>query len=166
MWPSRRMFRALLLAVTGGIVFWVPSVILHALRGSRFSGRDALLLSVLLPFICVASFELAAKLTHKAISPKFIAISMIVGMCVVGPLFMTISARLSEGRFAPLEAWKQMLVETIFFPVFTFMRSTYDGTLFALFLAAIALAWASSRMELKLARARSLSNPAGLSRLP
>ena len=46
---------ALKYIVLGPLIFWVPSVFLHLLRGDRFAGIEAITLTILLPLItCLA----------------------------------------------------------------------------------------------------------------
>ncbi len=96
---------ALRYIVLGPLIFWVPSVFLHLLRGYRFSGIETITL----------------------------------GIWLFGPVMMSVSASNSGGGFSRPDGLHFVLVGTCVFPVFTFIMSTYDGTLGALLITSVLL---------------------------
>jgi hypothetical protein len=64
---------------------------------------------------------------------------MILGVWVLGGVFMTISASFSGGGFSSADGFSGgvKLALISFFPIFTFMLSAYDGSLGALLIVTI-----------------------------
>jgi len=54
-------------------------------------------------------------------------------------MMISISFSFSGGGFAQRSGWSAVALETVLFPVFTFIMSSYDGTLFAVLLATVCL---------------------------
>ena len=52
---------------------------------------------------------------------------------------LTFSASFCGGGLSQPDAWRFFVFGTLLFPVFTFVMSAYDGTLFALLLATLLL---------------------------
>ena len=129
-----RMFTALKYASLGGISFWAPSVLLHWLRRDRFSGLDVLCITVLLPITTASLFALGRKVSGRIANRVSDVFFPMLGIWLLCPLMMTISATFSGGGFSRPGGWHIVLLGTILFPIFTFIMSTYDGTLFALLL--------------------------------
>jgi hypothetical protein len=115
----------------GGAIFWSPSVLLHAVRGYNFSGVDVLILTVLLPTIVMICVAYAQRLGVSAIRSRTSALWVMLGIWLLGPLCLMINASFSGGGFAREVGWLEVIVATISAPIFTFIMSTYDGTLLA-----------------------------------
>jgi len=62
---------------------------------------------------------------------------MLLGIWVLGPLMMTISASFSGGGFARPDPWGMIASAIPFFIHFTWMMSAYDGTLGALVIVTV-----------------------------
>lgn len=142
---SHRVTRAIASAVAeaglASILFWTPDIVVHAVRGQYFSGRDVFLITVLLPVfagVCLVSIW-KKGIAFKSRARR--AILPVLGIWVFGPLMLMISATVGGGGFANLpkgEIW-QTLSFMAMFPVFTFIGSTYDGTLGAVMVATFCL---------------------------
>jgi hypothetical protein len=120
--------------VAAGLAFWIPGVVVHAIRGREFGGSRLDLLAVLaLP---VVTSTLAVEMLyrkHQSLSRRgTIALWLLLGIWVFGPLCMTIGATFSGGGFTQPEGWRMLLLGIPLFVPLTFMMSTYDGTLGAL----------------------------------
>ena len=142
----------LMYAGLAGAIFWTPSIALHATRGFNFKGLDVLILTFLLPLITLGCFAILWRLSGQEKSRAFIARSMLLGIWVLGPLFLTISASFAGGGFAKPEGWKLVAIGTLLFPIFTFSMSTYDGTLFAILAATLLLILISEGLHLEFLR--------------
>jgi len=125
--------------VVPGLLFWTPSVVLHALRGNRFSNLDMVVLTAGLPtfsgiclFLIWRTWGGFRTRVHRVALP-------VLGVWLLGPLMITVSASFSGGGFSQAGAWQAVGVGTVFFPIFTFMMSAYDGTLGAVLLASLCL---------------------------
>jgi hypothetical protein len=115
----------------GGAIFWSPSILLHAVRGYNFSGVDVLMLTVLLPTIVMMCVAYGQRLRVGADRSRASALWVMVGIWVLGPLCLMVSASFSGGGFASEVGWVQVIIATLGAPIFTFIMSTYDGTLLA-----------------------------------
>ena len=131
---QRRIFNALKYVLLGGFAFWAPGVLLHWLRGNRFSGSDVIALTILLPSTTVLFFIVDRKISDSIKYRVSAILFALLGIWLLGPLMMAVSATFSGGGFSKPDGWHFVLIGTGFFPVFTFMMSTYDGTLGALLL--------------------------------
>lgn len=140
---QRHIFKALKYAPLGAFSFWAPSVFLHWLRGYRFSGSDVIGLTVLLPITTGMVVSIDAKRCLKTENRLPAALFALLGIWLFGPLMMSVGATFSGGGFSQPEGWRFVLVGTGFFPIFTFIGSTYDGTLGALLLTTATLPFLS-----------------------
>jgi len=129
----------------GGFFFWAPSVLLHWFRGHKFSGLDVLAVTVLLPFTTVLLFGAVPKTTVFEVpeNHKQAALSALLGIWLLGPLMMSLGWSSSGGGFSGSGGWLFVTLGTAAFPVFTFIMSTYDGTLAALSITTAALVFLS-----------------------
>jgi len=58
---SARTLYAIKLMILGAFGFWLPDALWHAVRGSRFNGRDAIALTVLLPLTLLTVYILVKR---------------------------------------------------------------------------------------------------------
>ena len=131
---QKRIFETLKYMPLAGLSFWAPDVLLHWLRGYWFSGLDAVLLAVLLPITTALVVAIVWKRSLNTENRLPSALSALLGIWLFGPLMMSVGATASGGGFSQPNGWQLVLMGTCLFPVFTFMMSTYDGTLGALLL--------------------------------
>lgn len=134
-----RIAWVLVYALAGGVIFWLPDIVIHAVRQKNFSGLDILILTFILPLLTIVGFAVLWNLRRGMDSRAFIALSMLLGIWVLGPLFMAIGWNFMGGGLAKPGGWKLVVKGTLLFPVFTFIESTYDGTLFAVLLTTFCL---------------------------
>ena len=141
----QRIIWAFVYVFVGGVIFWTPSVAVHAWRRHNFRGLDILILTILLPLISLTGVVILRRLRLERTNRSFIACSMLLGIWVLGPLFTTINATFAGAGFANAGVWKFVVITTFFFPIFTFEMSTYDGTLLAVLLTTFLLILMSRR---------------------
>ncbi len=159
------IFWILFYIFVGGAAFWSPDVLLHAYRGYGFSGRDSLLLSVLLPWALVACYGILLWLRGgRGIAPS-IAFFMLVGVWILGSLGMMIGASFSGGGFAMPGAEVWVVIALGILPPYTFIMATYDGSLLGLLVATVLMVLMHVRYEkehwilpARLRKLRGLSN--------
>lgn|SRR5262249_1430176 len=123
----------------GGLATWLPSIVLHAVRGDNFSGMGALTLMGLLPTMAIVAVLAAQQLRGVATGGAFAPLAVLLGMWILGPLAMFVSATAGGGGFATQDWWVALPVLTALFPLTTFMMATYDGSLGGLLLGSAAL---------------------------
>ena len=123
----------------GPLIFWVPSVFLHLLRGYRFSRIETITLTILMPLITCLALTLYWRIRRPTKDKLTFALFAVLGIWLLGPVMMSVSASNTGGGFSRPDGLHFVLVGTCMFPVFTFIMSTYDGTLGALLLASVLL---------------------------
>jgi hypothetical protein len=123
----------------GALVFWLPDVVVHALARSHYSGIDGIFLTVFLPLLTCYVLKLIWKTKGESRNFASAALPAVLGIWVFGPLMMIISATFSGGGFTRPEAWRLLYIGFTLFPIMMIDMSTYDGTLFAVFLVSAAL---------------------------
>lgn len=125
--------------IWGPLIFWCPSVFLHLVRGNRFSGVDVLALTILLPLITGLTLALRWKIQKMLRDRLTFALLAVLGIWLLGPAMMMVGASYSGGGFSRPDSIHTVLLATAMFPAFTFVMSTYDGTLGALLLTSALL---------------------------
>lgn len=133
----------LLQAVTGSIAFWAPSTILHAVKGAEFSLSHWWVLASVQPLTTLATFIAIRFVRRKTTSPRRCALSMLLGVWILGPLFISINFTFDGGGFAQEGAWLDALVVTLLFPLLTPWLSLYDGSLIGLLVTSLLLSAAT-----------------------
>src|SRR6267143_3208014 len=127
----RRFTWVVLYVLAGGAIFWIPDIALHAMRRYDFSGLDMLILTIVLPLATITGvtiFTVCRGLWHLENNPRLIAGLMLLGIWLLGPVFMVVGATFTSGGLAKQAGWISIVVGSLFFPIFTFIMSTYDGT--------------------------------------
>lgn len=115
-----------------GVAFWLPSILMHAVRGhdfgmSHFDGFAVLVLPLVTSLVV---WEMLYRYHHSRRGT--VALWMLLGVWLFGPLCTTLGATFSGGGFMTSEGWLMLLVGIPLFIPLTFISSTYDGTLGAL----------------------------------
>ncbi len=132
----------------GAVAFWLPDILLHALRGYNFNGRDVRIVTIVSPLTLLIAFFLA-KRTDKATPQRSVVPALLAGVWLLGGLFMLVGASFSGGGFvSPGGArWVMITILLSVLPMYTFIMATYDGALGALLLVtAVAVpAWIVER---------------------
>jgi hypothetical protein len=122
-----------------GIAFWIPSVVIHGIRGADFgAARSDIILITLLPIItALLTLQILARFHVGPLGRASIASWMLFGIWFFGPFCMMISASVSGGGILSPEAWRSLASATLLFIPYTFVMSTYDATLGALVVVTI-----------------------------
>jgi hypothetical protein len=143
------------LLILGAFTFWSPDAVWHAIRSSKFNGRDAIALTILLPLIVLMVYVRLRK-RYQSEGRKPIGWPLILGVWLLGGFFMTIGASFAGGGFAGQDGLsggiKMVLIS--FLPIFTVPMATYDGSLGALFIVSVValLIWVWTIMAKKKGR--------------
>jgi hypothetical protein len=130
---------AIIHMLLGGIVFWAPNIAVHWMTGYRFSYSDAIGVTFLLPAATYLFFRLVFWPWRKLEDRLPPALFAVLGIWIAGPAMLTFSASFCGGGLTQPDAWHFFVFGTLLFPLFTFVMSTYDGTLFALLLVTLLL---------------------------
>ena len=134
-----RSSNAIMHMLLGGIVFWVPNIAVHWITGFRFSYSDAIGVTFLLPAATYLFFRLVWWPWRKQEDRLPPALFAVLGIWITGPAMLTVSASFCGGGLTQPDAWRFFVFGTLLFPLFTFVMSTYDGTLFALLFVTLLL---------------------------
>lgn len=137
---------ALAQMLLGGFVFWAPNVLVHWLRASRFSNFDVIGLTVLLPATTYLFFQIVWWPRRNRYDPLSPALFAVLGIWIIGPSMLTLSLMFCD-RLSRSDAWHFFTIGTLLFPLFTFLMSTYDGSVFAVFLTTFALLFRGLELE-------------------
>ena len=146
--PFGRRMKAFGLTMLGGaLAFWGPDVLVHLVAGKQFSGAGILLLSPLLPTTATFGFFRMCRLFKDVLPALWVGAATILGVWLLGPLFMMVSFSFSGGGFATQTSFHDLVTLITWAPLMTFIMSTYDGSLAAIALVTlglpIAVVWAS-----------------------
>ena len=119
------------------IVFWAPSIIIHAVSKEHFESLEVLWLSLIMPIATLAALSLLARVRGEA---KLTAILTSIFIWLIGPVCMFVAASFAGGGFVITpKPWHELVNLTTKFPIYTFLMSTYDGTLVAVAIITVAL---------------------------
>lgn len=129
----------LLHAVVGSAGFWVPSIMLHAFKGAEFSLFHWWVLASVQPLTTLATFITMRFFRRASAAPRRCALSMLLGIWILGPLCILTSFTFDGGGFANSGAWLDFLIATLLFPLLTPWLSLYDGSLIGLLLTSLLL---------------------------
>lgn len=116
-------------ALVGSFTFWLPSVILHASKEDDFSFRH----STALAYVQILSTLVALVgiwfLRGRITAPRKIAAWMLLGIWMLGPLWLFINATFIGGGFAKEGGWLGVIISILLFPVMTPLLSVYEGSI-------------------------------------
>jgi hypothetical protein len=131
------IFWTLAYIVIGGVAFWAPDIALKAYRGYEFSGSDALLLSIIMPCALLTCYGLLFWRRSGRRPALPVALSMLLGVWILGSFSMMLGASFSGGGYAQpgSEVWDVIALGLR--PQYTYIMATYDGSLLALSLVTI-----------------------------
>ena len=129
-----KVFLAAWIYIGSGAAFWLPSVVVHAIRGFDFgNSRFDIIAVLLLPVLAaILVLELLDRYRIGGCRRRMIAGWMLFGIWFLGPLMMNFGATFSGGGFARPGTWQTFVSAATLFIPFTWMMSAYDGTLGAL----------------------------------
>lgn len=133
------LLKALRLAFIGALAFWSPDTILHAIRRYSFDSPDVRFLTFAMPVTALVVLVVCAKLMK--VTPSALAGGMLLGIWVLGGVFMVIGGSFSGGYFTGPDGIRGglLMLAISWFPVITFLMATYDGSLGALVLISLVL---------------------------
>ncbi len=115
-----------------GAVFWVPSIVVHLISGTNFSGQRVWVVTMLSVLASIFSFRVLNRLFAAPAYRAAALLSLLVGIWLLGPLATMLSASFSGGGFSRPGALEAVLSQTVHFVPGAFVAATYDGTLGAL----------------------------------
>jgi hypothetical protein len=147
-----RLGRFVCIAIIGGLAFWLPNLLvrlvyIYLLHDKDVPNRTIFFATLIgLPFISACVFRFLTKREKGNATVSLIAFTQLLGIWVLGPLFCLLDASFSGGGFAKPGGMATFELMTVSFPVFTFIGSTYDGTLGAVVIATICLFVYGSRV--------------------
>lgn len=129
--------------VSGGIAFWTPCLFgFYLERAEPLHADDTWVFFFLISPCCfIIIVDKMHRLRTRRESEFLIPLGLASGIWASGPLMHHIGTYILEERwFATLE-WTAILigVETLLFPIFTLLYSTYTGPIFALVLVTLYL---------------------------
>jgi hypothetical protein len=134
----KHLIQFLKVSVTGALLFWFPSILLHMIRGDKFSGIDIIILTILLP-VTSCTFLSVTVVRFKGFHHKFSPLFTLFGIWFFGPICMVIESTFLGKGLLESEGWYLAGVGTLLFPIFTFLMSTYDGMLGAVLFTTLGL---------------------------
>ena len=141
-WPLKEAYIWPPVVLVAGVSFWIPSIVTHAILGSRFDVLGVLLATVACPALAMITLALLwcvpMQCTLAARSLVFL-----LGLWLSGPLCMMLVASIIRGGVSSIDP-NALILLTICFPVTTPMMATYDGSLAALAIITICLAGVSA----------------------
>jgi len=130
---------SVLIYIVSGAAFWIPSVVIHAIRGAKFDGSiyDLIAISLLPVAAAIVTLEVIDRLRIGGCRRGIIAAWMLWGIWFVGPFMMAVGASFSGGGFARPDGWRIFTLAIPLFVHLTWMMSAYDGTIGALVIVTI-----------------------------
>lgn len=122
-------------ALVGGVAFWLPVTSVELLRG----GQMGPIVGTMLPLATQLGCYVALS-NHRS-ARRWLALSMLVGLYLLGPLFMEIGATAGHGGFSQFHGWSDVgyLLFCSLFPPATLMLSTYHMTLLSVILSSVSM---------------------------
>ncbi len=144
--------RDLLHAAIGGAAFWVPSTVLHAVKGAEFSFFHWWALGCVQPLTALATFIAMSFVRRSGTTARRCALSMLLGIWILGPSCIAINFTFDGGGFAYGSAWLDVLIATLLFPLLTPWLSAYDGSIIGLLVSSLLLGAASLDLRPSLSR--------------
>ena len=131
------------MAFLGGISFWLPVAGVELLR----KGEMNPIVGTILPFAaqlgCYVAFARFRSTRQR------VALAMLVGLYLLGPLFMEIGATAGGGGFSQFHGWRDagFVLLCSIFPPATLMLSTYHMTLLGVILSSASMLLLHFRYE-------------------
>jgi hypothetical protein len=131
----RGLRRFLSSALVGGIAFWLPVIAVELLRRGQISPIAGTILPLATQLGCYVT------LSRQRSTKRRLALSMLVGLYLVGPLSMEIGATAGGGGFSQFHGWTDAgyLLFCSLFPPATLMLSTYHMTLLSVILSSVSM---------------------------
>jgi hypothetical protein len=150
---------ALSFAAGGALSFWLPDVAVHVAARQTFDSPHVWLITFLMPATFLLAYLAGRRLAVQR-EFKWVGLAMLLGVWLLGGLFMTVAATASGAGFAGPNGIREglLMIALSLIPPVTYMMAGYDGSLFALLAVSIGalLIWAvrSSGMPIPFRRPR------------
>ena len=125
-----------LFALIGACSFWLPDVAVHAFTRFDFQAKHLWLVTAISPAALLLTYLLLLKPARRA-NFRQLGVAMMVGLWLLGGIFMMGSASFSGGGFASFHLGTLLWALLSIVPVMTCMMAIYDGSLFALAIVTI-----------------------------
>lgn len=114
--------------LVGTVVFWLPGVILHAVKGDDYF-RNLRVLAYVQVFSTLGALVCIWLLRSRIVPPRKIAPWMLLGIWMLGPFWLSVNATFDGGGFAREGGWLGVIISVLFFPVMTPLLAVYDGSI-------------------------------------
>ena len=117
------------------------------MRKEELSESDIGVLTILLPALLLACYATVLRLRRRRSEGPSIAFYMLLGVWLLGPLSMIISATFNGAGFHTGEGgWISLALGIV--PIYTFIMSAYDGSVLGLIIATCLMVGAHLMYEL------------------
>jgi hypothetical protein len=135
---SDRTWRIIKLMLLGATGFWLPDTAWHAVKGMDFNGADDRAITLIMPLSLLVTYVLARRLQRKE-PRQSVGWPFMVGVWLLGGIFIMIGASFSGGGFAGLDGIRGAAIVLLLsiVPIYLFIMATYDGSLAALLAVSI-----------------------------
>jgi hypothetical protein len=130
-----KILRLLAGMILAGLAFWFPDMVWHAVRGYNFGAIPFEVIPVNIVMI-LSGLWIQEKLTPWT-GPRLSGVAYLLGIVLLGPWCLAVSASFTGGGF--LSGWdgQFLFFALLLFVPFTFIGSTYDGSLFAVVIGTV-----------------------------
>jgi len=124
-----------MVTLLGGISFWLPVASIELLRKGQMSPIVGTILPFASQLFCYAAFARGRPMKRG------LALSMLAGLYLLGPLFMEIGATAGQGGFSQFHGWRDAVYLSLcsIFPPATLMLATYHMTLLGVMLSSASM---------------------------
>jgi len=122
----------------GSFAFWLPSVILHAVKGDDYF-RHLRVLAYVQVFSTLGALVSIWLLRGWIVPPRRIAPWMLLGIWMLGPFWLSVNATFDGGGFAREGGWLGVIISILLFPVITPLLAVYDGSILNLLMITLLL---------------------------
>jgi hypothetical protein len=137
-----RTIRQIVVGFFSGILFWLPSILIHAVRRSPPFGMSALDLPLvnILPIVAtVGTVRQLARVSKSSWSAVGFLALHVAGIWILGPTCLLASASAGGGGSAQEGLASILDADFLLSPAGTFIGATYDATLGAVGFVTLAL---------------------------
>lgn len=115
-------------ALVGSFAFWLPSAILHAMKGDD-SFRHLTAVGYVQILSTLGALVGIWFLRGWTTAPRKIAPWMLLGIWMLGPVWLFINATFIGGGFAKDGGWLGVIISILLFPIMTPLFSVYEGSI-------------------------------------
>jgi hypothetical protein len=113
------------------MLFWAPSVALHAIYEKDWGELDTWLLTIVLPTTFYLIVAICSRLRLTALARRSASGCLVFGTWLMYPLCVSIIVTMRGRGLASLEGWVAMMIGMMGFPVITLVGTVMDGSLLA-----------------------------------